>query len=327
MSCVGIIANPRAGKDIRRLVAHGSVLDTQEKVYIVRRAILGLDGAGVDEVVFLPDPVGIGVKALSGITETLRIKPRFLEMSVYDEAADSTRAAQLMRAQGVSCVIVIGGDGTSRVVAKGSGEMPLIPLSTGTNNAFPRFLESTLAGLAAGYYASRQFARTDFSIPTKRLNLYRNGHLEDVALVDVAVCNYQFVGARALWEVDRLKELFLTQGMPTNIGMASIGGVVYPIHPRDEGGLYLQLGDGGRTITAAIAPGLVAAVHVRSHTLMSVGTRIPITFAPSILALDGEREVIVDAADQWEIGLSWEGPRVLDIEKVMDAARKQRVGE
>ena len=206
MTSVGIIANPRAGKDIRRLVAHGSVLDTQEKVYIVRRAILGLDGAGVDEVVFFPDPVGIGVKALSGITGTLRIKPRFLEMSVYDEAADSTRAAQLMRQQGVSCVIVIGGDGTSRVVAKGSGSMPLIPLSTGTNNAFPRFLESTLAGLAAGHYASRRLSKEDFSLPTKRLNLYCNGQFEDVALVDVAVCDYQFVGARALWEVDRLKE-------------------------------------------------------------------------------------------------------------------------
>ena len=113
MTSVGIIANPRAGKDIRRLVAHGSILDTQEKVYIVRRAILGLEGAGVDEVVFFPDPVGIGVKALAGINETLRLKPRFLEMSVYDEAADSTRAAKLMDEQGVACVIVIGGDGTN----------------------------------------------------------------------------------------------------------------------------------------------------------------------------------------------------------------------
>jgi len=321
MSSVGIIANPRAGKDIRRLVAHGSVLDTQEKVYIVRRAILGLNGAGVDEVVFFPDPVGIGVKALSGITETLRIKPRFLEMSVYDEAADSTRAAQLMRQQEVSCVIVIGGDGTSRVVAKGCGEMPLVPLSTGTNNAFPRFLESTLAGLAAGYYASRQFERADFSLPTKRLNLYRNGQFEDVALVDVAVCDYQFVGARALWEVDRLKELFLTQGTPTNIGMASIGGMVHPIRPREEGGLHLQLGNGGQAVTAAIAPGLVTTVNIRSFTPMRVGTRVPVIFSPSILALDGERELIVNAEDRWEIALSWEGPRVLDIEKVMDAAR------
>jgi len=321
MTAVGIIANPRAGKDIRRLVAHGSVLDTQEKVYIVRRAVLGLNGADVDEVVFFPDPVGIGVKALSGITETLRIKPRFLEMSVYDEAADSTRAAQLMCGQGVSCVIVIGGDGTSRVVAKGSGDMPLIPLSTGTNNAFPRFLESTLAGLTAGHYAARRLTWSDFSLPTKRLNLYRNGQLEDVALVDVAVCDYQFVGARALWEVDRLKELFLTQGMPTNIGMASIGGMVHPIHPREEGGLYLQLGKGKHVVLAAIAPGLVTTVHIRSFTPLQVGVPVPVTFSPSILALDGEREIIVNAKDRWEIALSWEGPRVLDIEKVMEAAR------
>ena len=65
MSSVGIIANPRAGKDIRRLVAHGSILDTQEKVYIVRRAILGIQGAGANEVVLFPDPANIFTKALS----------------------------------------------------------------------------------------------------------------------------------------------------------------------------------------------------------------------------------------------------------------------
>ena len=237
MSSVGIIANPRAGKDIRRLVAHGSVLDTQEKVYIVRRAVLGLDSTGVDEVVLFPDPANICNKALSGINTPLRLTTRFLEMSVYDEAADSTRAAQLMHEQGVACVIVIGGDGTSRVVAKGCGSMPLVPLSTGTNNAFPRFLESTLAGLAAGHYAVRHPPRDELTLPTKRLNVYRNGTLEDVALVDVAVCDYQFIGARALWEVHRLKELFLTPGRPTNIGMASIGGMVHPVHPQEEGGL------------------------------------------------------------------------------------------
>jgi predicted polyphosphate/ATP-dependent NAD kinase len=321
MTSVGIIANPRAGKDIRRLVAHGSILDTQEKVYIVRRAILGLAGAGVDEVVFFPDPVGIGMKALAGINETLSIKPRFLEMSVYDEAADSTRAARLMHEQGVACVIVIGGDGTNRVVTKGCGSRPLVPLSTGTNNAFPRFLESTLAGLAAGYYAARRLPQEEFTLPTKRLDLYRNGTLEDVALVDVAVCDYQFIGARALWEVERLKELFLTQGQPTNIGMASIGGMIRPVRPQDEGGLYLRLGANGKSVTAAIAPGLVASVGIQSHTFLQLGERIAVQFSPSILALDGEREILVNAEDRWEVGLSWNGPRVLDIEKVMEAAR------
>jgi predicted polyphosphate/ATP-dependent NAD kinase len=110
------------------------------------------------EVVFLPDPVGMA-QALSGITEPLRIKPRFLEMSVCDRSSRFDPSSGIMHAQGVACVIVIGGDGTSRVVAKGSQEMPLIPLSTGTNNAFPRFLESTLAGLAAGYYPPTTLCR------------------------------------------------------------------------------------------------------------------------------------------------------------------------
>jgi predicted polyphosphate/ATP-dependent NAD kinase len=321
MTSVGIIANPRAGKDIRRLVAHGSVLDTQEKVYIVRRAILGIEGAGADEIVLFPDPANICNKALAGIGTPLRLTTRFLEMSVYDEAADSTRAAQLMHEQGVACVIVIGGDGTSRVVAKGCDTMPLVPLSTGTNNAFPRFLESTLAGLAAGYYAARHLPLPDFTLPTKRLNIYKNDVFEDMALVDVAVCDYQFIGARALWEVHRLKELFLTQGRPTNIGMASIGGMVHPIHPQDDGGLYLQLGESKRAITAAIGPGLVAQIGIQQHVLMEQKTRMPVTFTPSVLALDGEREISVTATDRWGIDWSWDGPRVLDIEKVMDVAR------
>ena len=260
MSSVGIIANPRAGKDIRRLVAHGSILDTQEKVYLVRRAILGLEGAGVKEVVFMPDPSGIGVKALSGIDGQLKLQPRFLEMLIRDDALDSTRAGELMREQGTRCMIVIGGDGTNRAVAKGCGPLPLASISTGTNNTFPRFLESTLAGLAAGLYATRGLSWEKFTLPSKRLNLYRNGTLEDIALIDVAVCDYQFVGARALWEVPRLKEVFLTQGTPMNMGLASIGGMLHPISPRQEGGLHLALGEGGTPVTAAIAP--LSLIHI-----------------------------------------------------------------
>ena len=47
---VGIIANPASGKDIRRLVAYGTVFDNQEKVNIVRRVLLALSGTGVGRV-------------------------------------------------------------------------------------------------------------------------------------------------------------------------------------------------------------------------------------------------------------------------------------
>jgi hypothetical protein len=40
MIAASVIANPASGKDIRRLVAHGAVFDNDEKVGIMRRALL-----------------------------------------------------------------------------------------------------------------------------------------------------------------------------------------------------------------------------------------------------------------------------------------------
>ncbi|HZA84706.1 MAG TPA: ATP-NAD kinase, partial [Actinomycetes bacterium] len=45
---VGLIANPAAGRDIRRLTAHASVVPNHEKASIVRRVLHGLAAAGVD---------------------------------------------------------------------------------------------------------------------------------------------------------------------------------------------------------------------------------------------------------------------------------------
>ena len=42
MALVGIIANPAASKDIRRLVAQGRVVPDWEKVNILKRVLLGL---------------------------------------------------------------------------------------------------------------------------------------------------------------------------------------------------------------------------------------------------------------------------------------------
>ena len=43
---IGIIANPASGKDIRRLVAQGSVFDTSEKTNILRRVLRAIDALG-----------------------------------------------------------------------------------------------------------------------------------------------------------------------------------------------------------------------------------------------------------------------------------------
>ncbi len=149
MSLVGIIANPASGKDIRRLVAHGTVFDNVEKTNIVQRILLGLAATGVKKVLFMPDTYGIGEKALDklGGSEKLDLEVSFLKMRIGRGADDSTLAAKMMREAGAGCIIVMGGDGTSRAVAKECGDVPLLPISTGTNNVFPSIVEGTTAGL------------------------------------------------------------------------------------------------------------------------------------------------------------------------------------
>jgi predicted polyphosphate/ATP-dependent NAD kinase len=321
--CVGCIANPMAGKDIRRLVAYGSRIDNQEKVNIVRRILLGLESAEVAEVLLMPDTFQIADKALEGIHQPLHLRMHILEMEVRGDAKDSLRAAQHMCDAGAQCLLILGGDGTHRVVAKASGTIPLVPISTGTNNVFPQMLEGTVAGLAAGFYASHTPQLDGVILPTKRLEIWRDGALQDIALVDVAVSAQQFIGARALWEMSGIQELFLTQGTPSNIGLSSIAGWSHPITMADTAGLHLILGDGGRQVRAPIAPGLIVPVSISYERLIEPGERSPIRHAPTMLALDGERELLVRQGERWEVALSWDGPKVLDVDRTLLLAQQQ----
>lgn len=321
---VGCIANPMAGKDIRRLVAYSSRIDNQEKVNIVRRILLGLESAGVGEVLLMPDTYRIAPKALEGIHQRLQLRARILDMDVLGDAKDSQQATQSMREAGAQCLLVLGGDGTHRVVAKASGTVPLVAISTGTNNVFPQMLEGTVAGLAAGLYARHATLLDGVVLPTKRLEIWRDGALQDIALVDVAVSTQRFVGARALWDVADIQELFLTQGSPSNIGLSSIAGWSHPITGQDAVGLQLALGDAGKQVRAPIAPGLIVPVCISRQQMIQPGERIPLQHGPAMLALDGERELLVRQGERWEVALSWDGPKVLDVNRTLLLA--QRLG-
>lgn len=156
MALVGIIANPTSGKDIRRLVGQALVIGNREKVNIVKRVLIGLHSAGVQEVCIMPDRLGIGSQSVHDL------KPRhpqvvegvkIIDMVLQDSGEDTTRAAAALREMGAQAIITLGGDGTVRVAAKGAGEVPILPISTGTNNVLPKFIEGTVAGLAAGRFA------------------------------------------------------------------------------------------------------------------------------------------------------------------------------
>ena len=321
MSLVGIIANPSAGKDIRRLVAHGRVVPNHEKVNVIRRVLLALDAVGVERVLFMPDPSALGARAIEEIE--LRLEPELLELLVRGEESDSTGAAALMAERGVGCIVTLGGDGTNRAVARGSGSVPLMPISTGTNNVFPAMVEGTTAGLAAGLVARGLVDGAAVCPVQKRLDVLIDGALEDIALIDVAVSRERFVAARAIWDVGTVDELFLACAEPSAIGLSAIGAQLHPVARDDPGGLYLRLGAGGTDVLAAVAPGSVQRVAVAEWQPMAPGDRLPVRPGAGTIAVDGERQLASAGRGRIEVVLNPVGPRVVAVDGVLaEAARR-----
>lgn len=323
MSKVGIIANPASGKDIRRLVSQATMISNVEKANIMKRVILGLDSVGVDEVLIMPDSDGLGIRALEGLKHhLLSLRISFLEMEIEGTQEDSFQAAQRLEEAQVDCIITLGGDGTNRVVGKTCGKVPLIPISTGTNNVFPIMNEGTTAGMAAGILARKVVAERMVTTTTKKLTLSAAGKEKDLALIDAVVVTEKFIGARALWDLSKVRQILLTRAEPGSIGLSAIGSLLFPVGVRDPFGLLIELGPGGERIKAPIAPGLIVDVEVSRYRVMEAGEKVPIGISPSIIALDGEREVEVNSADQIEMVLDLDGPKVGDISRILLEATK-----
>jgi len=322
MPAVGIIANPASGKDIRRLVAYGTVFDNLEKVNIVRRILLGLAAAGVDRAVYMPDYFGIVPKAVEGLYSEHRLSMEIVpaDIRLTGTQVDSCEAAAAMREMGVGCIITLGGDGTNRMVAKGCKSTPLLPVSTGTNNVFPRMVEGTIAGLAAGAVAGGKAGGPEVLRPSKMLAVYKNGEPVDIALIDAVVLKDKFIGSRAMWEVDSLRQAVVTRGEAHNIGIASIVGNLAPVGVTDKRGMVLEFDPARKDVMAPIAPGLIVPVGISSFRPLELGGRVEVEHRPCIIALDGEREVELKENDQAYIELTFEGPRVVDVKAALKMA-------
>lgn len=327
MITVGIIANPASGKDIRRLVAHGSVFDNDEKVSIVRRVLLGLEAVGVQRVLIMPDRYGIGLKALD--TLKLSIQAGLLTMPTTFMQADSQRAAATMAAQGVRAIVTLGGDGTNRLVAKGCADVPLMPISTGTNNVFPMMIEATTAGLAAGLVAC---GHADAAVaPAPCIDIFRAGTPtdappDDIALIDAVIYDERFIASRAIWESDKIREVVLTRAEPGNIGLSSIGAHLLGGQYPPGHGIFLRVGPEGRALRAPIGPGLIQTVRVAEHRVLAPGDEVLIQHErPCVLAVDGEREIELRAGAGARLRLNPHGPRVIDPRRAVEVAARAGV--
>ena len=320
---VGIIANPASGRDIRRLVAHGTVFDNNEKTAIVRRILLGLDAVGIRRVAYMPEhDFGIVPRALTELQGSpLQLVAGPLEMPVLGTSADSKRAAQLLVEQGANCIITLGGDGTNRAAAAGSATVPLLPISTGTNNVFPTFLEGTIAGMAAGLVASGiQDEHTVQQAP--RLEVCVDGEAVESALVDVVASSLPFIGSRALWDMSVVREVVLARVAPATIGFSALGGAL--LNSNDEMGkrygMHIILDENGERVLVPLAPGLVRWVGVKSHRPIAPDERVTFQPGSGTVALDGERELELSTTSVVEVHLCTDGPYVVNVAATLTAA-------
>jgi len=315
---IGIIANPSSGKDIRRMVAFGSVFDNHEKVNIVRRVLLGLESMGVKDVLFMPDHFRIGPRALEDLDVSLNAS--FLKIPMEGTQEDSTRAAEILHKMDVGCIVTLGGDGTNRAVAKTCGDTPLLPISTGTNNVFPFMVEGTMAGMAAAITALELFPVDSITRRAPVLHVMKDRKPVDIALVDAVVSKAGFLASRAIWDETTLQEIFLTRAEPGNIGFSSIGGHLCAQERGNGKGVHITIGNGNSRVRAPIAPGLIRDIPVKSYRLFEPGMEIAVSYGPAVLALDGEREHLIKKEGEWSIRLSLKGPLVVDIPNTLKKA-------
>ena len=321
MATVGIIANPAASKDIRRLVAQGRVVPDWEKVNTVRRALIGLQSTDVERVVAMPDSGNLCRRAADD--SSINIPLELLPMSPLYTEGDTTRAAAMMAEMGVVCLITLGGDGTNRAVAVGTNQIPVIAISTGTNNIFPVMVEGTLAGIAAGLIASGRLSASEVAIVSKTLHINVNGEPTELALVDVAVSRERYVATRAIWDLHTVYEVFLTRAEPGGIGLSSVGGRLHPLSLADVGGLHYRLAgrgadpDGTTTVIAPVAPGMVEAAAVAGWDLLREGVPVALERRYCTLALDGERSLVLSPDDAVEVVLARDGPPVVQVQRAL----------
>jgi predicted polyphosphate/ATP-dependent NAD kinase len=330
MTKVGIIANPVSARDIRRIISHAGNLPINDRANIVLRLLTGLSATGVDEVVIMPENGGIRTQLMRTINREARMgsvrfpKVSYLDMPVTCTADDSAEAARRMHEQDVGAIVVLGGDGTNRVVVSRCGNTPVAGVSTGTNNAFPELREPTVTGLAVGLAVTGQVP-CDYAFSyNKRLEV-RVNDTREIALVDVAVVSDRFVGARAIWKTDSFRDLFVTFGRPDGIGMSSIVGLLAPLDrltPEGRRVRIVPLGQAKTRLAAPIAPGLIDLIGIGAvERIVPDAIYLP-SVSEGSLALDGERELTFGETDDVSIRLQTDAFRTINVPECMAYAAR-----
>lgn len=327
MSTVGVIVNPLAGKDLRRLVSAASHTSDSAKIGIVRRVIAAAAESGAERILIADDPHRLAARA----ADSLGAPIEFLSHELTGTRADTTTAARSMRERGTQVIVALGGDGTCRDIAKGWADAPLIAISTGTNNVYPAPIDGTSAGAAAALVAAGVVDLADVARPSKRVvvrgtDASTGTTFEDLALVEVALIAGDFVGARAVSDPASIRAVVAAIATPASTGLSSIAGRVHPVGRLDSGGVHLALdpsATGARPVRVPLAPGTFTTLGITEVSDLPEGSTVTLC-GPGILAFDGERDRRIGTSTSVVATVDRGGPLLIDVESTL--MRAARVG-
>lgn len=326
---VGMIINPDAGKDIRRITSAAADVTDWFKynlAYCIAKTLLSFEDIQLE---IMPERFGLGKRLVDSFSNRFANSHiSLINMPVVNSAEDSRNAAEHFVQTGARLIIVLGGDGTVRIVAKSISTIPIMAISTGTNNVIPTMIEGTTAGLAAKFILTNpDKSLEDFCNRHKYFEVWVDGKVVDVALVDVGVIRDDFVGSKAVWKGDRISQVAVTRSKPFVTGLSSIIGMVRSVEPFDPYGALIATGEKSASmfILASLQPGELQRVGISEIKTLFTDHFYPLSINQnSIISLDGEKEFTVYPDQHVQIVLRTTGPWIVDISKVMDIAVREQ---
>ncbi len=322
---IGVIVNPSSGKDIRRIVSYADSVGHMEKMNLLLRVMIAAESKGIEEIYFMPDPQGLAraiqakLKQDGGPWQLIKI----LDFLPMGKATDTAKAVAEFERLECRAILVMGGDGTSRDIAQTGTMIPILPISTGTNNVYPEAIEGTIAGMTMGVVAmdpESVLTRRD-----KRIRVSVNGGEEWIALVDVVCSEQTEIASRAVWSSDDIRWLAVTRATPASIGLSSIVGQWEYLSPRESGWIFFVCGAEGEIRLSPIIPGRMIPVGKIALTRHSCKEKHEwVADRGGTLALDGERMVRIRKGDCVKLQVDQKGPNRILVEETLVKHLKSR---
>jgi hypothetical protein len=137
--------------------------------------------------------------------------------------------------------------------------------------------------------------------------------------VEIALVDGHSTGSRAVWEPGLLRAVVAAIAEPDAVGLSTVAAALIACDRADEWGVVVHVGTGGRDVRVPLLPGGFRTVHGCTAELLRADHAVRLT-GPGVLALDGERSVVLRAGDAVSVTLRRDGPRVIDVHRTLAIA-------